>query len=350
MSMFPSMGIVGFRLLGASFILIALIAVFLALKDTIRIVYLLLGMLIVIICYISLPYSFCNAICSCFFYVCAIIFIYRGLVNKHPFLLLIGGILVGINIFTRIPNVLGIGLVIIVVCYKWYVGEGKRLDYKQGGIFMFGVITGILLIFLLMFILGHFSVFIESMYQVLYIGTASGSSHTPFRLFMTQLNFYSSSTIHICCFFSLYFVTNKYFWNKKTILPWILISSLWWAVYIYRDQELPCDYTWALGTIGCIMMALRYRDQRGLIALLGLFMLFVEPLGSDYAIAHASLPAMVAVPVACSFVLNRKNIIYVFVACLIIFLKLVFQGIVFLDRGSLFEKKYVYRSCRNKIY
>ena len=131
MNLFPGIGIVGFRIIGALFIDSAILLIFLCLRKEIPVVHLLVGSVLVVISYIQIPYSFNNGICSCFFYVCALLSLYKGLTNKKMTHVFMSGFFVGINIFSRIPNVLAVGLVLIVLFHGYIESYKPKCDWSS---------------------------------------------------------------------------------------------------------------------------------------------------------------------------------------------------------------------------
>ena len=70
LKLFPNLGILGFRMVGAVMVDIALILIFCVLRKDIPVIHLLIGAVLVVVCYNKVPYSLNNGICTCFFYVC----------------------------------------------------------------------------------------------------------------------------------------------------------------------------------------------------------------------------------------------------------------------------------------
>lgn len=98
---------------------------------------------------------------------------------------------------------------------------------------------------------------------------------------------------------------------------------------------------WGLSLAGCLVVIfLKRKGHLALLAALGLFVLIVEPVGSNSAFIHGGLPALIAAPVASSVIINRKNFIFVVVVYLAIFVNMLKQG-CFFDFGPLTQKTQV---------
>lgn len=112
---------------------------------------------------------------SAFFYVLAIFLLNRGLIRDSKGLLLLSGLVVGINVFTRLPNALG-GLLALTILYNEHLNGWKDLQWlKKGSIFVAGYLAGIVSIFLLMYGLGHLDLFFNSI-RILYQISSNAST------------------------------------------------------------------------------------------------------------------------------------------------------------------------------
>ena len=337
--LFPSIGLVGFRIIGTALILFSVVFVFYAFKQEIKVSHILLGSSLVVICYahVSNGNTFNNGILSCFFYVCAITLLYKGLVFGNSLLFLLGGIFAGINIFVRIPNLLGVLLSVVILLSDIVGGRGNKLKYKECLLFICGALFGISLIMAIIFSLGHEHIFLQSLLGLGHSATSAESSHSMTILIISQFFTYYNGIVSICLFFGVFYMMKRT--AKCHLTKWTLfvLASFFLFYHVYLDTT--SNNTWALSTAGCLMTICRHRGNLSLIASLGLFMLIIEPIGTNSGYGQASLPALIAAPVASMAVINRDNIYFVMVACIAIFMKVIKQG-SFNEFGPLYEKKY----------
>ena len=85
----------------------------------------ILGMLMVVASLVQFPYTFNNDLMSALLWVAALALTYRGLTGGRWLHLLLAGIIVGMNTFTRIPNVLAVGLAVMPFDRQFYTrGRG----------------------------------------------------------------------------------------------------------------------------------------------------------------------------------------------------------------------------------
>lgn len=335
MKLYPQMSILDFRMLGALFILLTITFVFAALKDEIPIVHLLIGAILVVVCYVKLPYSFNNAILSCCLYAISIVTLYKGLFLNNFLLVIVGGFVVGINIFTRIPNILAVGMVFIVLLYKKYYLKINIVDWKNAFFFLFGVGGGILSIMTLMSQLNHTEAFYRSL-KAVFLMTSGNETHNILWMLKFYFVFYLMAVIPTLVFYALFNI------NKEIICCPVLkniISSiclLSFGLYVYY-APVPYMLLWGMFVLGCLLCIVKQRNHLGVFTIFALFMLFIEIYGSDSCVNHGSLPALLAAPIASMQLFDRNKIVYLFAFVFAVFIQLIITG-NYQDPGALFYK------------
>lgn len=336
MKMFPTIGVVGFRIVGALFVDCAILLIFLCLRKEIPVIHLLFGGILVVLSYIQIPYSFNNGICSCFLYVCAILLLYKGLINEKGMLIFLSGVIVGVNIFSRIPNILALGLVFVALFHD-YVESGKmKYDWKPVFSFMLGGMSGISLITFVIICLGHQQTFIEALNILFQKGTSSSDAHSAGTLIWVQIYYYLNAVIPAALFFAIFFL-NKLM-EEKSLLKVLFIGGASFIIFYHVYLNFGNELLWSMCAVGCFLCICK-RGRLALLASLAAFMLIVEILGSNSGYNHGSLPALLAAPVASYTIINRSRLYYIVVVCLALFMKVVKQGNYF-DFGPLYMKKY----------
>ena len=338
LKLFPEMGIVEFRVVGSLFILATVVFIFITLKNEIPITHLLLGSILVVVGYVRLPYALKDGILSCCLYSVAIITLYKGLLRRSNVLIILGGIIVGINMFTRIPNILAVGLVLIVLSYnKFCFREHGSLNWKNTSLFIVGVIIGTISILLLMSMLGHMEIFLRSIATVF---SMAGGNGTHSLLWMMKIHFvsYLSTIIPILVFYALIHIEGVVNKRDNMLFKYFfyLLMVLSVSLYIYETSYV-YDVLFGLFALGCILCIMKRQDDIGLLAAMALYMLIVEIYGSDWSENHGSLPALLAAPVASMQLLNRKKILYVVTFILAVCWQIIWKG-NYQDVGPLFQK------------
>lgn len=335
LKLYPQMSILDFRILGAIFVLLTIICVFIALKNEIPTVHLLIGAILVVVSYVKLPYSFNNAILSCCLYAISVVILYKGLSLNNYLLVIVGGIFVGVNIFTRIPNVLAIGMVFIVLLYKKYYLKINVVDWKNACFFLLGVGGGILIILTLMTQLHHTEPFCRSL-KVVFTMASGNETHNILWLLKIYLVFYLLAMIPLFIFIALFNIGSELTKGSRIKYLIYFFCLLSFGLYVYNA---PNTYMvlWGLFVSGCLLFIVRQRNNLGVLALLALFMLITEIYGSDSCVNHGSLPALLAAPVASMQLLNRKRIVYVVTFILAVCWQIIRKG-NFQDVGPIYKK------------
>ena len=334
---FPNMGVLGFRLTGALMVLLTIVVIFITLKNEIPVIHLLLGSILVIVGYVDLLYCLCNGILSCCLYAISIIFLYKGLSQRNQFLVLLGGIIVGLNIFTRLPNVLGVGIVFIILLHKKYICRNNTLDWSDSFLFMSGVGLGIIFVLAIMMKLGHAEIFKRSI-SALFSAAGGRGTHNIFFMFKIYFVFYLSTIIPLLVFYALIHI-EKHVERKENMhitLVFFIVCVLSLTFYIYEISHVYV-IIWGFFTLGCIVFILKNRDKYGVLALFALYMLVIEIYGSDWSENHGSLPALLAAPIASKQIIDRKKIVYVFTFILAVCWQVIRKG-NFMDIGPIYLK------------
>lgn len=341
MRLFPWIGVFGFRVVGVLFIDVSIVLIFLCLRNEIPACHLLIGATLTVVSYFC-PYSFCNGILSCFLYVCFLLLLYKGLRNNIVFFVFWGGFLAGINVFTRLPNILAVGVVVIILFHHFIEDGIVKLDWRLSTFFLFGVVLGVLSVFLIIVLLNHWHPFYDCL-NIL-ISKANGNhpidkNYTVFNLIWIQIYFYLSAMVFICVFFTFFYVNDR-IKSRKWHIVFVVLGAIAIFYYVYLNMNLGKGYEplWGLCFIGCLI-TIKKNNRLSLLSSLALFMLLVEILGSGGGNNHGSLPALLAAPIASYALLNRQNFIFVLVACLALFLKVFKQG-NFADFGPLTDKTF----------
>ena len=337
LSFYPDMGVFHFRLIGAMCVLIAVVLIFFSLWRDVPIIHLIIGLSLVVLCYVKAPYSFNNGILSCFLYVIACLIIYKGINRNSSWFIFIAGIIVGANIFTRIPNVLGIGLSLIILFHRKLINKSSPLDWAKSFFFAFGVVMGIGFIVLLMIHFGHLDIFIDNIRYLFSSASKKESNYSILTLISAYLSFYMTNAISILVFYSLFqihkIVSSK---SKLFIYLYDAIVIFWLFNYVYY-LDTSYRILWGLCVVGCLMCIFKQRGELRLFSVLALYMLFVEIMGSDFATNHSSLPALLATPVASMMIINRKRLLYLVVFVLAVLFYAVRRG-NYADDGPIYSK------------
>ena len=347
-SLFPSMGMCGMRLLGAAFNTLCAVILYFALRRHIDERALTLGCALVVTSFIAPPYTFCYDLCTIVFYVLAITLLWRGMEKGKTWMVILAGIFAGLNILVRIPNVLGLSMACVPLI-RYFV-ERRHLDISwktavsHTALFLTGAVMAVILILALMPEL-HNTCFLNVMRDLRAIAAdeSGTASHTTGQMIMTQLKFYATELLvaaKLVVPFLVYWWAHTRLNNKW--LSWALkVAALALFVwFIYRMH--PLQPLWVMCLAGGIMVIIKYWHSRsGLawMALLGIGMMLVMPLGSDGAYNNGTIIAWALAPVAALWWLHRSRVVFPLVFIAVCALRMVTGGAYF-DGGALWHKRY----------
>ena len=272
----------------------------------------ILGFLMVTASLVQFPFTFNNDLMSALLWVAALVCLFKGLSCGRWRPVLLAGVLVGMNTFTRIPNVLAIGLAVMPFIARFHINRPWRESWRQCGTFLLGASVGVCAVIGMMLALGHWEIFRQNMTDLL--GVATGSSgaatHNAGGLLAVMLSFYKQ-----CLLVGLKMLV---LWLPLW-LAWRYIGNRWlrWAVwlavavaalYFMWYQSHIMHPLWVMCVAGLVVVIVK-GGMRAVAAWLGLFMLLVFPLGSDGATNNGGIIAWMAAPVAALFWQRRDSIL-----------------------------------------
>ena len=300
----------------------------------------IMGFLMVVASLVMYPFTFNNDLMSALLWVAALACMFKGLTHGRLRSLLLAGVLVGVNTFTRIPNVLAIGLAVMPFVAHFYNKCPWRECWRQCGTFLAGAAAGILAVIGMMMALGHWDIFVQNMTDLL--GVATGRSgeatHNAGGLVAVMLGFYGQCLLVGLKMLALWlplWLAWRYVGNRW--LRW----ALWLAVavvslYFMWHQSHIMHPLWVMCVVG-LLWVIWHGGQRAVAAWLGLFMLLVFPLGSDGATNNGGIIAWMAAPVAALLWQRRYNVVFPLAFIVVGLLQTVAIGAYF-DGGSLRHK------------
>lgn len=217
----------------------------------------------------------------------AIFFIVKSLEQNKWLYMLVGGAVVGINVFTRIPNIAFCALILVLVVY-WIDTHNHRETLYLFLSAIGGFIIGCLMEMMLMCCLGHFNIFVDNIACGLSASGDADSTHnlaSMGKMYFTQLRdlWYQIAPIALLgCVF--WYTKKKLQPINKNVYFCVLIglSLLTVALAYHQHRSLMDSRLYALLTIIGIYIILYAPSMYKYIATLGLLFIYMMPLGSDW--------------------------------------------------------------------
>ena len=347
-SMFPSMGMCGMRLLGVAFNTACAVILYFALRRHVDERAIALGCALVVTSFIAPPYTLCYDLCTIVFYVLAITLLWRGMEKDKMWMIALAGAMAGLNILVRIPNVLGLSMALLP--FIRYFAERRRsvLSWKRtaGLTLAFLGAAGLAVGLVLALMPEHHNTCLLNVLRDLRTIAADDSgtaSHTTGRMMTVQLRFYATE---LWVAAKLAVPVLLYWWahahNRTPWLSWILKAAAL-AVFVWFVYRMhPLQPLWVMCLAGGIMIMIKHWQSRsGLtwMALLGIGMMLVMPLGSDGAYNNGTIVAWALAPAAALWWLHRSRIAFPLALIAVCAIRMVTGGAYF-DGGPLWQKTY----------
>ncbi len=199
LKIFPFLGMWGIRLLGAIFSTFTILIAYNLLKRYLHTGYLRMSMILLSLFINEDAKNLYYNNFSAFFYFLNAYLLFAGIKDNRKWPIFWGGFFVCLNIFTRIPNVLGLGLGLGFLYYAWLKKSDLKVLFTQIGIFVVGFILSGVIVFTAMKLLGHLPYFVESV-KLLFSSSQSsakndgiGGAYGIYRLLSRNLIDYALS-------------------------------------------------------------------------------------------------------------------------------------------------------------
>jgi len=285
--LFGSGGILSFRILSIIIYLFIIYITYLTVRKYMQPKHLLFAALFVILPYFGITVFHHNEL-TAFLVTVSVYFILKGLNSKNGYInIFLGAFFIGVNIFSRIPNVTMIGLGLLLFVDYFYEKNNSRL-WKNILYSLCGFISGISLMIAIMFLCGHLEIFRQSVViNLLDAGTGSGGTHDIFFLlqayFLNYKNVYTNLSIFV---FTIFFFL--YIYNFSTN-QWLRLFSITSFIFIYIlvfDLNNEKYYSLILFPLLISCFVDRANKPFMLLNTASLLVMFLLPLGSDLGIRN----------------------------------------------------------------
>ncbi len=336
----PSMGLLGMRLFGLLCLVACMLTVWRILKLHISPSAIVLGNALSMVAFVALPVTFCYDILSIMLYLLAI----EQLLKRQPLTVLFGGCLLGINAFSRTPNVLGFVFAFTPLLMAWCNGASVAKGVRRTAVAVLGVIVGVGAVLMLMWALGHLHIFFDNLATLRQIASdGSGeSSHSIGSLIAQQFSFYYiefTTWLKLASIICIYTILRQRIASplvRVVMLGCALAVSVW---MMWRMQLL--QPIWALCAVGCLTVIVNRRDAVRALGAVAFLLMLIFPMGSDSAFNSGSIITMLAAPIAIAVCIRHTQMFrtaYFIVAfALVCVAKMATEGAYF-DGGRLWEK------------
>jgi len=255
---------------------------------------------------------------SVLFFIASSALLYFGTLGNRSWLTILGGGVMGVTLFLRIPNLTLIGVIVVFAAWSWYF----RKDWKQAarviGFYAIGLALGIIGSFLLMQYLGHTKYYFDAWQIILNMSKGSQvkteytNSYESFKLVRQFIsnNFRGPLSVLLVTF-SLYYyfrAVNKFLSKSARqwaswLLPVALMAATLAVLFTaYLDQRHFIFYFYGLALFFTYLRFLHDLDRNPELLLLmgiGAYLAIVYEIGSSAGIITAGRYALwLSLPIA----------------------------------------------------
>lgn len=282
---FSSLGIWGFRLLSSICITLIAYFVYKILVVNVNRWCIFLGILLVL-SHLQWVMVFHHNLLTALLCTIAVFFLYKALIELSSVKMILAGFVLGINIFSRIPNVSLLSLFLVFVpfylCYR-----NLKITVRLLGFGILGVLVGIVIELLIMQSLGHWDLFIGNLTSGFLQISSKDSTHNMSNLLLRYIFDYriiAKRIITLTSIPALFYVAAKITRNKYVKLFLVVLLVVVMIGNFGADVYSIYAFSYAL-LLAYLIVGTKQRDIVFLVTI-SIIILFFMPFGSDYAIGN----------------------------------------------------------------
>lgn len=311
-----SLGLAGFRFAGVLLVWGTVYVSYVTLKSYIRPKYLVWGLFSALVLANRSGFVFNYNSLTAFFYVLAACLLVRGLSGGRNRLIFWAGFVLGLNVFIRLPNILGIFLAGAVLFSGYLKNTPAPVQIKQFLNFFFGYLLAAAAVLLVMRMVGHYEAYIL-LFQGTYPMLNDPAGHH--RWDYVVLNYLSHNKTAVlravkaaAGLFSLLIlldVTSRF--RSRAIQFGVIAVCASAFIYLYF-RSLQDWVNLVITTLGILYLVLIFFVFKGqqelrLVSLISLAVLVLTPLGSNVAVRNSVYGMYLAVPVVFGSLLEVRE-------------------------------------------
>lgn len=242
--------------------------------------------------------------------IAALLFMIKGLQKSKTYLILISGIVIGVNVLTRLPNITLLGYIILIPFYYWINKEPVKKGIPALFWYVLGFGIGIALLYLSLLLLDQTTIMKNALQTIFRTGGEQDSNHNVTGLLKTYIQNYKLvvyRSIPIIAGLSLC-ILGMVYTSKRIMRVLLIVSGLGLSIYFLKDAD---QFMWyGLGFLGILIIIIsKATPYLKTIALSAALTMILLPLGSDQGIHNMGYYTLwLAIPITISVLVNLKNI------------------------------------------
>ncbi|MEG2871707.1 MAG: hypothetical protein RR875_09165, partial [Clostridium sp.] len=124
------------------------------------------------------------------FFTTAVVLLYHGLTKEKHILLIIAGVMIGLNVMTRFPNIVETALILCVWYYGWLRHKKISLVIQDTAWCLSGFVLGMGSILLLLTIQGKIGSYTQMIISLVTLGSSSADGHSVIDMLRSIIDAY----------------------------------------------------------------------------------------------------------------------------------------------------------------
>ncbi len=307
-NMYEDGGILWVRLLGVMVNTLTFVVSYKILISFISSRKALLGLLVVLFVNDFGFLTFYHNHITALFAVLSIHFFIKGILKNNTMLLVVAGLLLGINVFSRIPNIT-LFVFVLAIPYTWYLR--KKVVLKMFIAPILGIVLGFILIYITLVALGQVDIMKNALLSLIDLGKTDGSSHNVLSLFNTYLHNYKRLIAVFCQLLIIsvsVFGAHYFFKHNRLVKRLIFITMFFLMIFWFNKVDIFIIYVIGyIGTLG-VLFTKQKNDKIKILSFLALLMMLFLPLGSGGGIRSSGYMCIwLAVPLFFYFIIQLEG-------------------------------------------
>lgn len=320
--LFPDLGLWGIRLAGVLVTTSTIIVTYYLLRNHLRAAHLKLGLiLVVLLINNNLKLVHYNDL-SALFNMITIAFLFAGLKEENYWKILLAGVFVSISAFTRLPNILNLGLAFGMFYYGFFVNTSFKQQVMQVFAFFGGflLMTGAMLMF--MSAIGHLPIFINAVKLVSEMGSGGEDSYYgPMVLIKNFVRTYAATlklTIFVVALLGIAAILLNYYKRYDYYAKWVIallkfaiLAGLLYAIWsgIIDNFTLLYFFTGICLVATLMIIFTSTTPEIKLLSLFGTFLLLTYPFSSSAGLFTVGIYSLwLSLPVALDYLFKINSV------------------------------------------
>jgi hypothetical protein len=325
LKLFPGLGLLGLRLAGVLVTTITLWVTYDLLKKYLEKGPLRLSLLLILLFLGTAIKEMNYDDVSALFFVCAAWFLFAGLTREKSGFLFLAGAFISLNTFSRIPNVAGLAM-ILVICFSGFLNHYDiKQIIRQSIIFLSGFLVMSVLLTMLMRALHHDTVFLESLKLAKQIGSSHDNTHNLYIMLKQYIvHFGDGLAVSVVVIVALWSLVAA--WNRLKIevpISLLFLRILKWLGLIaftvlcfYRAKKdiyywfyIYLFYAGMSLIVGFLIIIGRQPKNLRILAAIGYIIFLIMPIGSNYVlITVGKYSVWIILPIAIDYLMNIRSL------------------------------------------